>query len=51
MSTVGVAPVTVTVSSRPPTFISAFAVPVKPAEISMPSRLNVLKPASVKVTE
>ena len=46
----GLAPVTVTVSSSAPTFMSAFTVAVNPDVSSMPSRLNVLKPGSVKVT-
>ena len=50
VSTSGAAPVTVTVSSRAPTFMSALTVAVKPDGSSMPSRLNVLKLASVKVT-
>ena len=43
--------VTVTVSSRAPIFISALTVAVNPDGRSMPSRLKVLKLASVKVTE
>ena len=50
-STSGAAPVTVSDSSRPPTVRSAFTVAVNPPGRSIPSRLNVLKPASVKVTE
>ena len=49
-STTGDAPVTVTVSSSEPTFISAVTVAVKSAGSSMPSRLIVLKPGSVNVT-
>src|SRR6266850_1892246 len=47
-STIGDAPVTVTVSSIAPTFRSAFTVAVKPAGSSMPARLTTLKPATVK---
>ena len=47
---VGAAPLTVMVSSRDPTRRSAFTVAVKFPESSMPSRLTVLKPGSVKVT-
>ena len=50
MSTVGAAPVTVTVSVTAPTRMSAFTVAVKDAVSSMPSRLTVLNPVSVKVT-
>ena len=39
------------VSSSAPTCISALTVAVKPAVRAIPSRLNVLKPGSVKVTE
>ena len=49
-STTGDAPVTVTVSSRTPTRISTLIVAVKSVGSSMPSRTNVLKPASVNVT-
>ena len=51
MSTTGDAPVTVTVSSIDPTLNSAFAGAVKPVVSSMPSRLTVLKPCSLNVTE
>jgi hypothetical protein len=51
VSTSGDSPVTVIVSSRAPTCISALTFAVKPAGSWMPSRLKVLKPASVKVTE
>ncbi len=47
-STSGDEPVTVTVSSRAPTVRSALIVAVKPADNSMPSRLTMEKPASVK---
>ena len=50
VSTNGAAPETVTVSSSPPTFNSAFTVAVNAAGNSRPSRFNVLKPASVNVT-
>jgi len=49
-STTGVWPLTVIVSSRAPTFISASIFAVKSPESSRPSRLNVLNPASVNVT-
>src|SRR5712692_2199696 len=49
-STIGDAPVTVTVSSSAPTLISALTVAVKFAGSSIPSRLITLKPASVNVT-
>jgi hypothetical protein len=49
-STIGVAPVTVIVSSREPTFSSPFTVAVNPVLSSMPSRLTALKPVNVKVT-
>src|ERR1043166_2775527 len=50
-STIGVAPVTVIVSSREPTFMSAFTVATNEPVSSMPSRWTVLKPVSVNVTE
>ena len=50
VSTTGDAPVTVTVSSMVPTFISPFTIAVNPVVNSMPSRLNVRKPGSVNVT-
>ena len=50
MSTTGLAPETVTVSSSAPTLRSAFTVAVKVAGSSMPSRLTVENPGSVKVT-
>jgi site-specific recombinase XerD len=49
-STVGAAPVTVTVSASAPTRRSAFTVAVNDAVNSIPSRLTVLKPDSVNVT-
>ena len=50
MSTSGLAPVTVTVSARVPTGMSAFTVAVNPAVSPIPSRLTVLKPARLNVT-
>ncbi len=50
VSTIGLAPVTVTVSSNAPTFRSAFTVAVNPAVNTIPSRLNALNPANVNVT-
>ena len=50
-STIGVSPVTVIVSSSAPTFRSPFTVATKFPDSSMPSRLTVLKPGSVNVTE
>ena len=50
MSTVGAAPVTVTVSVSEPTRRSALTVAVKDAVSSTPSRLIVLNPVSVNVT-
>ena len=49
-STTGDAPVTVSVSSSAPTFISAFTVMVKSDGSSRPSRLTVENPPSVKVS-
>ena len=49
-STIGVSPVTVTVSATPPTFISALIEAMNDPLNSMPSRLVVWKPGSVKVT-
>ena len=49
-STTGDCPDTVTVSSSDPTRSSPFTVAVNAADNSMPSRLNVLNPVSVKVT-
>ena len=50
-STIGLSPVTVIVSSRAPTRRSAFTVALNSEASSRPSRLNVLNPVSVKVTE
>lgn len=50
VSTIGDSPVTVTVSSIAPTFISALTVAVKFDVSSMPSRTTVEKPGSEKVT-
>jgi len=50
VSTIGDSPVTVTVSVIAPTFKSALTGAVKPVVSSMPSRLMMLNPASVKVT-
>ena len=50
VSTSGVWPDTVTVSSSPPTFSSTFNVAVKLGVSSRPSRLNGAKPGSVNVT-
>ena len=49
-STSGASPVTVIVSSSAPTFISPFTVATVLACSVTPSRLNVLKPCSEKVT-
>jgi hypothetical protein len=49
-STMGVSPVTVTVSSIAPTRSSAFTAAVATPVSSMPSRFTVEKPGSVKVT-
>jgi hypothetical protein len=49
-STTGEAPDTVTVSSSPPTFISAFTVAVKSVGNRISSRLTVEKPVSENVT-
>ena len=51
MSTIGLSPVTVIVSSTLPTFISASTVEVKFTDTSRASRLTVLKPGSENVTE
>ena len=51
VSTIGVSPVTVMVSSSAPTFMSALMFAVNAPVSSMPSRLTVLKPVSVKVIE
>ena len=50
MSTTGVAPVTVIVSSTALTRSSALTGTVTFADTSMPSRLTVLNPVSVKLT-
>jgi hypothetical protein len=50
VSTVGASPETVIVSSTLPTLSSAFTVAVNDPVNSMPSRLTVVKPGSVKVT-
>ena len=50
-STIGVSPVTVIVSSRAPTFRSPFTVATNDPVNSIPSRLTVLKPGNVNVTE
>ena len=49
-STIGLSPVTVTVSASAPTFRSALMVAVNEPVSSIPSRLKVLNPVSVKVT-
>ena len=49
-STIGDSPVTVMVSSRLPTRRSPLTVATKSPVSSMPSRLTVLNPGSVKVT-
>ncbi len=49
-STIGLSPVTVTVSSSAPTRMSVFTVDTKSAGSSSPSRLIVLNPVSEKVT-
>ena len=49
-SMTGLDSVTVTVSSRAPTAISASTFAVKPVVSAIPSRSSVLKPASEKVT-
>ena len=50
VSTTGDSPVTVTLSSSPPTFSSMFSVAVKAVGSSMPSRFTVVKPVRSKVT-
>ena len=50
-STTGVSPVTVIVSATPPTFISTGIVIVEDPVNWMPSRLTVVKPESVKLSE
>ena len=49
-STTGAAPVTVIVSSMPPTAMAESTFAVKPVVSSIPSRMIVLKPGSEKVT-
>ncbi len=49
-STTGESPVTVTVSSRLPTWKSALTVATKVPASSIPSRLTVRKPVNVKLT-
>ena len=49
-STTGLSPVTVMVSSSPPTLSSAFSVATKSAGRTNPSRLTVPNPGSVNVT-
>ena len=50
MSTKGLAPETVIVSSSAPTDISPSMFAVNPADSSIPSRTKVEKPGSVNVT-
>src|SRR5438552_3683394 len=50
ISTTDASPETVIVSATVPTFISALTCAVNPVVSSMPSRLNVAKPGSVKLT-
>jgi hypothetical protein len=50
VSTMGDSPVTVTVSSIVPTFMSALTFAVKPDVSSIPSRLIVANPGRVKAT-
>jgi hypothetical protein len=50
VSTSGVSPVTVIVSSTAPTCMSALTAAVNPAVRTMPSRRKTVKPGSVKVT-
>ena len=49
MSTIGLSPVTVMVSSTAPTRISASMFEVKLGDTSMPSRFTVLNPGNVNV--
>ncbi len=49
-STTGLAPVTVMVSSRLPTRISASTLAVNPAASRIPSRTTVVNPSRAKVT-
>ena len=50
-STTGAAPVTVIVSSMPPTPIAESMLAVNPVVSSIPSRMMVLNPGRVNVTE
>ena len=50
VSTSGVSPVTVIVSSTAPTCMSAFTVAVKPAVSTIPSRRKPVNPGSENVT-
>ena len=50
VSTSGLSPVTVIVSSSEPTRSSAFTVAVNPEVSTIPSRLKVVNPGSVNVT-
>ena len=49
-STIGVSPLTVIVSASEPTIMSVLMDAVNVPDSSIPSRLTVLKPVSVKVT-
>ena len=49
-STTGVTPVTVMVSSMPPTDIAESMFAVTPVDNSIPSRMSVVKPGRVNVT-
>ena len=51
MSTIGLAPVTVIVSSSAPTRSSAFTFAVNPTVSSIPSRTTLAKPGNVNATE
>ena len=50
VSITGEAPLTVTVSCNVASASSTFTLATKPSEIAMPSRFNVLKPASSNVS-
>jgi hypothetical protein len=50
-STVGASPETMMVSATPPTFMSAFTAAMNEPVSSIPSRLTVANPFSVKVSE
>jgi hypothetical protein len=50
-STTGVSPLTTIVSATAPTFMSAFTVAVNDPVSSMPSRLIVLNPGRLNVSE